>query len=40
MIIVTCFDKTLRTPKLENEVFEFDFEENMYFSAANKVNLF
>lgn len=38
MVTVTCFDKTLRTPKLENEVFEFDFEENMYFSAANKVN--
>lgn len=37
MVAVTCFDKTLRTKKLENEVFEYDFAENMYFSAANKV---
>lgn len=40
MVSTTCFGKTLRTQKLKNEVFEYDFEEHFYFSGVDKVNLY
>lgn len=37
MVSMTVFGKTLRTQKLKNEVFDYDFEENFYFSGIDKV---
>ncbi len=37
MVSMTVFGKTLRTQKINNEVFDYDFEEHFYFSGIDKV---
>jgi hypothetical protein len=37
MVSMTVFGKTLRTQKIKNEVFDYDFEEHFYFSGIDKV---
>lgn len=37
MVVMTCFGKTLRTQKILNEVFDYDYEEHFYFSGIDKV---
>lgn len=37
MVSMTVFGKTLRTQKIEVEVFDYDFEEHFYFSGIDMV---
>jgi hypothetical protein len=40
MVSLTVFGKTLRTKKILNETFEYDFEEHFYFSGIDKVRIY